>query len=80
MVADAARSGLALIASTRFGHDYATTLKLWRERVQAAGQAIRALGFDERFLRLWQFYLCYCEASFCCGRTDVAQLAFSHAC
>ena len=80
MVADAARSGFALIASTRFGHDYATTLKLWRERVQAAGQSIRALGFDARFLRLWQFYLCYCEAGFRCGRTDVAQLAFSHAC
>ncbi len=80
MVADAARSGHALTASTCFGHHYATTHKRWRERVQAAGQAIRALGFDERFLRLWQFYLCYCEASFRCGRTDVAQLAFSHAC
>ena len=76
----APQSRIVLIASTRFGHDYATTLKLWRERVQSAGQAIGALGFDERFLRLWQFYLCYCEASFRCGRTDVAQLAFSQAC
>ena len=80
MVADAARSGLALTASACFGHDYATTHKLWRERVQAAGQAIRALGFDARFLRLWQFYLCYCEAGFRSGRTDVAQLAFRRAC
>ena len=79
MVADAARSGLALTTSARLGHDYATTLKLWRERVHLAAGPIRALGFDEQFLRLWQFYLCYCEAGFRCGRTDVAQLAFSHA-
>ncbi len=79
MVADAARSGLALQTSARCGRDYATTLKLWRERVHAAIGPIRALGFDEQFLRLWQFYLCYCEAGFRCGRTDVAQLAFSHA-
>ena len=79
MVADAARSGLALHASTRCGHDYATTLKLWRKRVHATVGPIRALGFDEHFLRLWHFYLCYCEAGFRCGRTDVAQLAFNHA-
>ena len=79
MVADAARSGLALNASACFGRDYATTLKLWRERVHAVAGPVRALGFDEHFLRLWQFYLCYCEAGFRCGRTDVVQLAFSHA-
>ncbi len=76
MVADAAQAGLTLEQSSRFGHDYATTLMLWRERVQAAATPIRALGFDERFMRLWQFYLCYCEAGFRSGRTDVAQLAF----
>ena len=79
MVADAARSGLALHASTRCGHDYATTLKLWRKRVHATVGPIRALGFDEHFLRLGHFDLCYCEAGFRCGRTDVAQLAFNHA-
>ncbi|MBK8957685.1 MAG: class I SAM-dependent methyltransferase [Proteobacteria bacterium] len=79
MVADAARAGLALEQASRFGHDYATTLTLWRERVQAASAPIRALGFDERFMRLWQFYLSYCEAGFRCGRTDVVHLAFRHA-
>lgn len=79
MVADAARAGLALEQATHFGHDYATTLTLWRERVQAASAPIRALGFDERFMRLWQFYLSYCEAGFRCGRTDVVHLAFRHA-
>jgi cyclopropane-fatty-acyl-phospholipid synthase len=78
MVADAAQSGLKLEQADCFGHDYATTLVRWRERVQAAAAPIRALGFDERFLRLWQFYLCYCEAGFRCGRTDVVQLGFSH--
>ncbi|MBX9604726.1 MAG: cyclopropane-fatty-acyl-phospholipid synthase family protein [Gammaproteobacteria bacterium] len=79
MVDDAARAGLACAARHRFGIDYATTLVLWRERVQAASSAIRALGFDERFLRLWQFYLCYCEAGFRSGRTDVVQFGFHHA-
>jgi len=79
MVAEAARQGLKLENARRFGHDYATTLKLWRERVQAAATPIRALGFDENFMRLWQFYLCYCEAGFRCGRTDVVHLAFSRA-
>ena len=78
MVSDAARAGLALQQATRFGHDYATTLVLWRERVHAAAAPIRALGFDERFLRLWHFYLCYCEAGFRSGRTDVVHLAFRH--
>ena len=78
MIADAHQAGLALTASARFGHDYATTLQQWRARVQAAAAPIRALGFDERFMRLWQFYLCYCEAGFRCGRTDVVQLGFQH--
>lgn len=79
MVSDAAKAGLALQQATRFGHDYATTLALWRERVQTAAGPIRALGFDERFMRLWHFYLCYCEAGFRSGRTDVVHLAFRHA-
>ena len=53
MVADAAEADLRLEHSSRFGHDYATTLKLWRERVQTAAPSIRARGFDERFMRLW---------------------------
>ncbi len=64
----------------RFGHDYAETLRLWDERFQAAWEDIRRLGtFDERFRRLWRFYLAYCEAGFRSGRTDVIQLALSRA-
>jgi cyclopropane-fatty-acyl-phospholipid synthase len=43
---------------------YATTLRLWRERFFAAREQVLALGFDEVFIRLWDFYLSYCEAGF----------------
>ena len=62
----------------RFGPDYADTLKLWDERFQAAWGDIRRMGgFDERFRRLWRFYLAYCEAGFRSARTDVIQLALT---
>jgi cyclopropane-fatty-acyl-phospholipid synthase len=46
------------------GLHYATTLQHWREAFHRNGDAIRALGYDERFMRMWHFYLCYCEAGF----------------
>ena len=46
------------------GHDYARTLNHWRERFMAALPRIRELGFDERFIRMWDYYLCYCEGAF----------------
>lgn len=46
------------------GMDYARTLHHWRERYIAALPDIRALGFDEHFLRMWNYYLCYCEGAF----------------
>ncbi|MBL8520991.1 MAG: class I SAM-dependent methyltransferase [Betaproteobacteria bacterium] len=73
-VHDARAAGLVAGAPHRFGADYAATLAWWRERVNAAAQPIRALGFDEQFLQLWRFYLCYCEAGFRSGRTDVMQI------
>jgi cyclopropane-fatty-acyl-phospholipid synthase len=47
-----------------FGHDYARTLRTWRENFQRQLDAVRALGFDERFIRKWHYYLSYCEAAF----------------
>jgi len=77
-VVDAA--GLDWRGLDRFGQDYAETLKLWDERFQQAWDDIRRLGgFDERFRRLWRFYLAYCEAGFRTGRTNVIQLALSRA-
>lgn len=44
--------------------DYARTLRAWRERFQAALPDVRRLGFDETFIRMWRFYLCFCEGGF----------------
>ena len=69
----AARAGLQIVARLPFGRDYAITLATWRKRFTARLDAVRALGFDERFVRLWTFYLAYCEAAFAEGNTDVVQ-------
>lgn len=74
-VEEASAAGLAAAKPFFFGHDYAMTLAAWRSRFDAAVQQIRRLGFDERFERLWRFYLCYCEAGFLSGRIDVMQIA-----
>ena len=68
-------AGLKWGTVERFGQDYAETLRLWDERFQGAWDDIRRVsGFDERFRRLWLFYLAYCEAGCQSGRTDVIQL------
>jgi cyclopropane-fatty-acyl-phospholipid synthase len=65
LVAAKARAGdLALDALQDFGLSYARTLQAWRERFLAHLPQARALGYDERFLRLWEFYLAYCEGGF----------------
>jgi cyclopropane-fatty-acyl-phospholipid synthase len=65
LVAAKARAGdLALDSLTDFGLSYARTLQAWRERFLAHLPQVRAQGFDERFIRLWEFYLAYCEGGF----------------
>jgi cyclopropane-fatty-acyl-phospholipid synthase len=71
---EAARAGLEIVDQFAFGPDYAETLRRWRERFTAQREAVRALGFDERFERLWTFYLAYCEAGFDAGDIDVLQV------
>ncbi|MDB5456107.1 MAG: Cyclopropane-fatty-acyl-phospholipid synthase [Caulobacter sp.] len=73
------RAGLAWREVARFGQDYAETLAEWARRFEAAWDDIRKLGFDERFRRLWRFYLSYCEAGFRSERTNVIQLGLSRA-
>ncbi|WP_288902812.1 cyclopropane-fatty-acyl-phospholipid synthase family protein [uncultured Sneathiella sp.] len=60
----AARNGLTARIREEFGGDYATTLKLWKEKFLAKWSDIEPLGFDQRFKRMWEFYLQYCEAGF----------------
>jgi len=72
------RAGLRVAGRFAFGADYARTLALWRERFVARIDEVRALGFDRRFERLWEFYLAYCEAAFRHGNTDVVQYTLEH--
>jgi len=64
MAAKTRASDLQLIAQQDFGHSYALTLCAWRQRFLAQRGAVQAQGFDERFCRLWEFYLAYCEGGF----------------
>ncbi|MGH8206198.1 MAG: class I SAM-dependent methyltransferase [Steroidobacteraceae bacterium] len=67
-------SDLALIQLEDFGLSYARTLRAWREGFLAQLPAVRAQGFDERFIRMWEFYLAYCEGGFRERSIGVAQL------
>lgn len=69
--------GLPLAHEKVFGHDYARTLATWRERFRAAWPTLAPFGFDERFRRLWEYYLSYCEAGFLSGNIDVRQMIFA---
>ncbi|GAA4869710.1 cyclopropane-fatty-acyl-phospholipid synthase family protein [Luteimonas vadosa] len=60
----AGHSDLGLLHLQEIGDSYALTLREWRRRFEDAHDQVRALGYDERFLRLWRFYLCYCEGGF----------------
>jgi len=71
--AAAAAAGLQVVGELEFGLDYAETLRRWRERFLAEDNAVRKLGFDTRFVRIWEFYLAYCEAAFATGNTSVVQ-------
>ena len=74
--AEAAQAGLKVVARERFGGSYARTLAEWRRRFHARWPEAAALGFDDRFRRLWDYYLAYCEAGFAEGTIDVALIAF----
>jgi cyclopropane-fatty-acyl-phospholipid synthase len=69
----ARRAGLEVEAELSFGLDYARTLALWRERFMSVLDQVREQGFDDRFIRTWEFYLAYCEAAFSHRNTDVIQ-------
>lgn len=72
----AGRFGLGLHAERIFGLDYAATLQHWRDAFRASWPELRPHGFDERFRRLWEYYLSYCEAGFRAGTIDVRQLVY----
>lgn len=75
----AGEAGLRVVNELDFGPDYAETLRRWRERFLTADARVRRLGFDSRFMRIWEFYLAYCEAAFATGNTSVMQFTLQRA-
>lgn len=69
----AARAGVPSIERYAFGLDYAETLRRWRTQYNQSEDQVAALGFDARFMRIWDMYLAYCEAGFDEERTNVVQ-------
>lgn len=59
-----AKAGLRLFNLEDIGDSYAQTLATWRQNFMARTEEVRQQGFDERFIRMWEFYLCYCEGGF----------------
>ena len=72
----ATAAGLLLEREETFGASYARTCAEWRRRFHAAWPEIARLGFDERFRRLWDYYLAYCEGGFRAGTIDVGLYRF----
>jgi cyclopropane-fatty-acyl-phospholipid synthase len=66
-------AGLQVVDEFAFGQDYAETLKRWRLDFMAQQTQVLGNGFDERFVRIWEFYLAYCEAAFLERNIDVVQ-------
>lgn len=67
------KAGLIDLGHIEFGQDYARTLELWNANFQAAWPKIEKIGFDDRFKRIWELYLCYCMAGFRAGTINVVQ-------
>ena len=67
-------SALNISKLDQFGRDYAETLRRWRRAFEQQKNRIQSLGFDQEFIKLWRFYLCYCEAGFDENEIDVVHL------
>jgi cyclopropane-fatty-acyl-phospholipid synthase len=67
-------STLGVTHAAEIGHHYATTLRHWRTRFLEQRERVHALGFDHTFVRMWEFYLAYCEAGFATGAIGDVQL------
>jgi cyclopropane-fatty-acyl-phospholipid synthase len=77
--AEARRAGFTIENRLAFGRDYAETLRRWRANFLRHEQTMIEQGFDTRFMRIWEFYLAYCEAAFDTGNTDVMQFTLRRA-
>lgn len=75
----ASGSRLAVTRLENVGAHYAKTLNVWRERFLDSAERLRALGFDARFMRLWEYYFSYCEAGFATGTLGTVQMVLERA-
>jgi cyclopropane-fatty-acyl-phospholipid synthase len=75
----ARRGGFVLHRLEDMGRDYARTLRLWREEFHRRAADVRALGFEDRFVRKWHYYLSYCEAAFALRNISVVQTLYTRA-
>ena len=72
------RTELMLHSVDNFALHYAETLRRWRANFNAAlGEVVRPLGFDDEFIRTWNYYLCYCEAGFSSQTLGLQVLTFT---
>ena len=72
--AEIRRAGLEPAGSIEFGESYSQTLRRWHEAFTERWDDVARMGFDERFRRMWDFYLCSCASAFRFGVTDVIQI------
>ena len=73
---EAEAAGLRVVEIFSFGKSYAQTLEIWSTNFNACWHQLQDLGFDERFARIWRYYLAGCRASFLAGITDVSHIMF----
>jgi cyclopropane-fatty-acyl-phospholipid synthase len=59
------------------GPDYGKTLRLWSDAFNANLTKVKSLGFDDHFIRKWNYYLCYCEAAFAMRNINVMQMVYT---
>lgn len=78
-IAASYQAGLMVTDEFCFGNHYALTLHHWLQSFETKIDKVKALGFDDKFIRIWRFYLTLCIASFKQGRTNVMQIGLTHA-
>jgi cyclopropane-fatty-acyl-phospholipid synthase len=76
---EAQKAGLACKEVYAFGLDYARTLQEWLNNFDTKRDEIRAMGYNDAFIRSWRFYLGMCIGAFTAGRTNVVQVELAHA-
>jgi cyclopropane-fatty-acyl-phospholipid synthase len=71
-------AGLSVVKSIEFGQSYSQTLRRWHDTFNAKWDQAAELGFDDRFRRMWNFYLTSCAATFESGNCDVTQITIAN--